>query len=324
MKKIIYFGVGENLKNLPQIKCDYFVDNNAKIQGSMFEGKEVMSPDVLLTEDKENIEIIIISSAYNDISMQLTEMGFKDQVHFFDAFQYFELKKVREIKGMHFDVEDEFLEIYKKCKNYTMTTWERMYSLYQAVKYVVNRNIEGDFVECGVWRGGSSMVIAMTLLKLGVDNRKIILYDTFKGMSEPTEDDIDMYNNEAMPVWSNQATSDYNKWCYASLEDVHYNMSLTQYNMNNVSFVEGMVEDTIPRTNPNKIAILRLDTDWYESTYHEMNHLFPIVSNLGVLIIDDYGHWQGARKAINQYFEENKYFYMLQKIDETGRVMIKA
>ena len=81
-----------------------------------------------------------------------------------------------------------------------------------------------------------------------------------------------------------------------------------------INFVRGKVEDTIPKNMPEKIALLRLDTDWYESTYHELKYLFPLLSKNGVLIIDDYGHWKGAKKAVDQYFGENNIQIFLKKI----------
>src|SRR5690606_23062787 len=100
-------------------------------------------------------------------------------------------------------------------------------------------------------------------------------------------------------------------------------MSLSAYPAGNIRYVAGKVEDTIPAVIPDKIAILRLDTDWYSSTKHELVHLFPKLSNGGILIIDDYGHWEGARKAVDEYFEETGTRIYLSRIDETGRVAVK-
>jgi O-methyltransferase len=85
----------------------------------------------------------------------------------------------------------------------------------------------------------------------------------------------------------------------------------------------GKVEDTFPKDTPDKIAILRLDTDWYESTRHELIHLYPKLSIGGVLIIDDYGHWEGARKAVDEYINDNTLRILLNRIDYTGRIAVK-
>jgi len=221
------------------------------------------------------------------------------------------------------DKDEKFIRIYNKCKKYTMTSKERMYALYKAVEYIINAKIHGDFVECGVWRGGSAMLIAYTLLELNTTNRKIYLYDTFKGMTEPREDDYSVSNKDirAINKWKKEQKKDYNKWCYASLSEVKNNMALTRYPDNNIILVKGKVEETLPKTIPHKIAILRLDTDWYESTKHELIHLFPLVSKNGVLIIDDYGVWAGSKKAVDEYFSNKP--ILLNRIDDSGRIGIK-
>jgi hypothetical protein len=100
-------------------------------------------------------------------------------------------------------------------------------------------------------------------------------------------------------------------------------MFLTKYPQNNLVFVKGMVENTIPASIPSQISLLRLDTDWFESTYHELKYLFPLLSNKGIVIIDDYGHWMGAKEATDKFFSENKILILLNRIDGTGRLGIK-
>lgn len=222
------------------------------------------------------------------------------------------------------DMEEEFKEISEKCISYTMTSRERMYSLYQAVKYVVSSKIPGDFVECGVWKGGSSMLMAYTLLKLGEINRKIYLYDTFTGMSKPTENDKTILNSEsAIEAWRKYQREDYNEWCFAPLGEVKNNLALTGYPLSNLVFIKGRIEDTIPETTPATISILRLDTDWFESTYHELKYLYPLLSKGGVVIFDDYGHWTGSKEAPDKYFLENNVSILLNRIDYAGRLGIK-
>jgi hypothetical protein len=97
----------------------------------------------------------------------------------------------------------------------------------------------------------------------------------------------------------------------------------TGYNRDKFHFVQGMVEDTLPEKAPEQIALLRLDTDWYESTRHELIHLFPRLSRGGVLIIDDYGDWEGARKAVDEYIAQHNVAILLNRIDHTGRIGVK-
>ncbi len=221
-------------------------------------------------------------------------------------------------------MDRKFLEIYKICQNYTMTSVERMYALHKAVEYVIRNNLKGDFVECGVWRGGSAMLMALSLQELGDLNRQLYLYDTYEGMVEPTQKDINYKGGSAQELLKKQdKASSRSVWCYASLSEVKMNLKSTGYPIAKIKFIKGRVEETIPQMIPSQIAILRLDTDWYESTRHELKHLYPLLVKGGILIIDDYGHWQGARQAVDEYLNENKINNLLNRIDYTGRLLIK-
>jgi len=199
-----------------------------------------------------------------------------------------------------------------------------MYALYQSVKYIIDSKVAGDFVECGVWRGGSSMLAAYSLLKFADSQRKIYLYDTFEGMPKPMEKDkLLLDGSSAINIWRHYQSGNIDKFCFAGLDEVKNNMSLTRYPQDNMIFVKGKVEATIPKVMPSKISLLRLDTDWFESTYHELHYLFPLLSKGGVLIIDDYGHWSGAKEATDKYFRENNIHILLNRIDYTGRLGIK-
>jgi O-methyltransferase len=204
-----------------------------------------------------------------------------------------------------------------------MTSPERMYALYKAVEYVLRAGIEGDFVECGVWRGGSAMIIALSLMRAGVCGRDIYLYDTYEGMTTPTARDTDIQGGDARSAMDRIERHGTQRWCEASLEDVRNNLLSTGYSQDRVVFVKGKVEDTIPATSPREIALLRLDTDWYESTYHEFVHLYPLLRSKGVLILDDYGHWRGSREATERYLSENSIALLLDRVDYTCRVAVK-
>jgi Macrocin-O-methyltransferase (TylF) len=189
------------------------------------------------------------------------------------------------------NLDPDFLELYVKCREYTMTSWERLYALYKAIYYIVENRIPGDIVECGVWRGGSMRLAAMTLLSLGINDRTLYLYDIFEGMTAPdAELDVDVHGNRAIDDWSQIKRRDV-KWSYAPIEEVRQTIETTGYPMNRVELVKGPVEVTIPDAIPQRIALLRLDTDWYASTKHEIEHLYPLLSPQGVLALDDYGHY---------------------------------
>ena len=154
-------------------------------------------------------------------------------------------------------------------------------------------------------------------------DRKIYLYDTFEGMSEPTEKDISYKNEDADIEWKESQKGNINEWCYSPLDEVKNNLYSTGYPKDKLFFVKGKVEDTIPGTLPDQVSVLRLDTDWYESTYHELLHLYPLLSKNGFLIIDDYGYWKGAREAVEQYFGENKVKIFMNRLDNSARAGIK-
>jgi O-methyltransferase len=222
------------------------------------------------------------------------------------------------------DFSQDEIEIFRQVSPYTMTSKERVFALINAVRYVTHHKIPGDMVECGVWKGGSMMAIAKTLLTEKDQSRELYLFDTFSGMSEPSEKDRDFNGQAATKLLEISSKEDQWIWCNAPLEGVQNVMSKTGYDQTKVHFIQGKVEDTLPANAPEEIALLRLDTDWYESTRHELIHLFPRLSKHGVIIIDDYGYWQGAKKAVDEYFEGHNIKILLNRIDETGRIAIKS
>ena len=217
------------------------------------------------------------------------------------------------------DFTDEQQALCAEVQMFTQTSRERIVTLADAVEYVVRREIPGDFVECGVWMGGSAMVIAKTLLRLGVRDRRIWLYDTFGAMPQPADHERDVNRDFAGRLPERvQADAPYGE--YVPL--VRGNVESTGYPADRITCVSGMVEETIPGEIPDGIALLRLDTDWHSSTAHELEHLYPLLAAGGVLIIDDYGHFQGARKAVDEYFAENP--ILLTRVDYTGRMGTKV
>lgn len=213
-------------------------------------------------------------------------------------------------------------EIVARVSPFTMTSLERRASLLGAVDHVVKHGIAGDMVECGVWRGGSMMAVALALIARGDTSRHLYLYDTFEGMSEPTEADRAL-SGESAQAQLERADRDHALWAVAGFEDVQANLASTGYPAERIHYVKGKVEDTLPATLPQRIALLRLDTDWYESTRHELTHLYPLLSRNGLLIIDDYGHWQGAKQAVDEYFANSAEPVFLHRVDYTARLLVK-
>ena len=188
--------------------------------------------------------------------------------------------------------------------------------MYKNLQYIVKNNIQGDIVECGVWRGGMMQLAALTLTHLGDQSRKIYLYDTFDGMPEPEDRDISCDGSSAHLAWK-KANDKGLKWGFgATLDEVRSTLLSTGYPQDKMVFVKGMVEDTIPDTLPDKhVAILRLDTDLYKSTYHELLHLFPRLVVGGILVVDDYGYCLGAREATDKYIADNNIIMLLTRVN---------
>jgi O-methyltransferase len=229
-----------------------------------------------------------------------------------------------EANGYPPDFTAEQIATIEAVAEYTMTTAERIVALIDAVRYIVSNGIGGDFVECGVWRGGSMMAVARTLLTLDAGDRHLYLYDTFEGMTEPGAVDVNYRGEDAREQFQKLKIDDTScDWCFASIDDVRRAMASTGYDMEKVHFVKGPVEATVPDNAPERIALLRLDTDWYESTRHELIHFYPRLVRGGVLLLDDYGYWEGARKAVDEYVKENRLSLLLNRIDCTGRVAVK-
>ena len=215
-------------------------------------------------------------------------------------------------------------DILAQVRPYTMTSPERVAVLVEATRHILAQGICGDFVECGVWKGGSAMAAALALQASGDTNRDLWLYDTYEGMSEPSSNDVSYDGESAAEQLQHQDIHNPRSvWCYSPLEEVQANLKSTNYPEQRLHFVKGRVEDTLPNTLPDRIALLRLDTDWYESTKHELTHLYPRLVSGGILIVDDYGYWQGSRRAVDEYFDEHGSRPMLVRIDATARIAVK-
>ena len=227
------------------------------------------------------------------------------------------------------EATDEHLKIMNICSKYTMTPRSCQWALIQSVEWIANNEIEGDIVECGVWKGGNLILCGLMLKMLHFD-RLVWGYDTFTGMSKPTEHDYKIYDlklgNHSLvkEKWlANQKAGGVTGWNYEARDKVSDNFS-KEVGTDNLRLVAGKVEDTLVVEDnlPEKISILRLDTDWYESTKMELEVLFPRLEKGGVLIIDDYGCYAGSKKAVDEFFK-NFGFVWLHRVDYSCRLYIK-
>jgi O-methyltransferase len=225
--------------------------------------------------------------------------------------------------------EDREILTEVRARRLSMVSGERLLATIDAVRYVLHRDIPGALVECGVWRGGNVLAMVRALQQAGVDDREVFLYDTFEGMTSPGKADVSRFEPPAVETW-NEAQSGDRPWAWAFGQEI-YGLEFVQdvilgsgYPPDRIHFVQGPVEQTIPATVPEKIAVLRLDTDWYESTMHELRHLYPKIPTGGVFICDDYGHWEGACRAVDEYFSTVERPLLLTRTDYTGRMAVKS
>ena len=166
------------------------------------------------------------------------------------------------------------------------------------------------------------MAVALTLLRLGVTDRDLYLFDTFTGMTPPSERGRQAHGRaRRRPARRHRESS--HVWAVGRDEVVRDAIFGVGYPQERIHFVEGPVEETLPSNAPDEIALLRLDTDWYASTKHELVHLYPRLAHAGVLILDDYGYWQGARQAVDEYVPEHGLTLLLNRIDHTARIAVK-
>lgn len=219
------------------------------------------------------------------------------------------------------DYEDDYREVIRAVRPYTMTSVNKLHALISATKYIHDHDIPGAVVECGVWRGGGMHAVARTLDANGDHSRELYLFDTFEGMTAPTEKD-ERHDGQTAARLLETRQRNSTVWAYASLEDVRAGFAEVPYPSERIHYVEGPVEKTVPDQAPEQIALLRLDTDWYESTKHELDHLYPRLVSGGVLIIDDYGWWKGARTATDEFLAETGARLLLIRM-ASGRVAVK-
>jgi O-methyltransferase len=222
-------------------------------------------------------------------------------------------------------MKPEDRRIAERALPYSMTGVPRLAALIEAGRYCVRRAVPGDFAECGVWRGGSVLAMIYTLQELEATDRDIYLYDTFDGMPPPGEHDVSAFYGSMPDWWQKAERGDAKGWGFDPWvgEDAVREVVLASgYPEERLHFVKGPVEETLPDQAPDRLALLRLDTDWYESTRHELVHLWPRLSQGGVLIIDDYGDFEGCKRAVDEYFQGRA--PLLSPIDYSGRLAVKT
>ena len=205
----------------------------------------------------------------------------------------------------------EFSRLYRQVRSLTMVSNARLRGLYRAVKYVVAAGVPGDIVECGAARGGSAALMGLTLKKMGVHDRRLWVFDTYDGLPAPTANDPDF-----------EIARSYTGTCLGSLEEVKTSFQRLGIASQSV-LVKGLFQDTLATAPVGPIALLHIDGDWYESVKVCLDTLYDKVSDHGVIQLDDFGFWKGARKAAEEFFAERRIGPQLLKLDYSGRQFVK-
>jgi hypothetical protein len=192
------------------------------------------------------------------------------------------------------------------------------------IDYIIDCKIKGDLVECGV-QDGRIEKIWIEKLKEKNEERDIYMYDTFTGLTVPSEKDVGINNEfqtaeQVLDVWRQHQRHGVNTWCYCPLEKVISNLLEMNYPFHKLHFIKGDVRKTLldKKNIPDKIAILRLDTDWYDSTKVELETMWDNLVWGGVLILDDYYYWKGQQDAVDEFFKGTKYENRIQRFQTEG------
>jgi O-methyltransferase len=208
-----------------------------------------------------------------------------------DVYDMFpEIERHRQ-RGSFVDLlDEEFWHVVDRARPYTMLTIEALHEIHQAIRYLARSGVPGDLVECGVFMGGGVFAAAEWASAAGLASRRFFLYDTFCGFPDGTAPETDFQGN-VLKMYPHPHFRQI-------AEDV---VGRCAWPRDRFVFVEGDVARTLPETRPSRIALLRLDTDDYASTRVELELLYPLLSPGGVIMIDDYGHFRGSRRATDEF-----------------------
>ena len=222
------------------------------------------------------------------------------------------------------DADPRVAEIIEAVQPYSLTSPDRIMGLCAAVRYIERAGIPGAIVECGVWRGGSMMAAALSLLDIGATDRELFMFDTFDvtQIPVPSEHDVSRTGEPVAEAFVEAQKGDHGPFASLPVDRVKELVAGTGYPEERLNMVVGLVEETLPQQAPEPIALCRLDTDFYESTAVEMRELFPRIAPGGVVIVDDYGDFPGCRKAVDEYLEQNGIPLLLTRLDASGRLAV--
>jgi len=224
-----------------------------------------------------------------------------------------QLQSLLPSKRMHYSNDPEFDSLLRQITPYTMVTYDRLQTLYTNSKSICSSSVQGNFVECGVAAGGTSGLLSAVLLRYDLTTkRRLYSFDTFAGMPRPTEKDIHNGIHAQDTGWGEGT-------CSAPLESLTTLLqSLETTHL--VQPVPGLFAETLPKVKAaiGPIAFLHMDGDWYESTRDILMNLYDQLVPGAYVQVDDYGHWEGCRKALHEFFIDRDINVQLHSIDGSG------
>ena len=256
-------------------------------------------------------------------SREINESFYKKFIKSFLKLFNYKIVRINNFKDRYNDfiaeATEEELKIIDNFTESSLTTKANLWSIIQSLKYLDNNNIDGDVVECGVYKGGTLAMILRFLNNLKI-SRKIYGYDKF-------EEGL-----RYIKLTSHDKTIKGESFLDFSNDNIHKNDKQKNFNpikylpeieSDNVILVKGDIHETLTKEKniPKNIAFLRMDTDFYSSTKTQLEILFPRLVNGGVLHIDDYGTCPGVKKAVDDYFQSESIW--LHRVDYTCRLLIK-
>lgn len=206
----------------------------------------------------------------------------------------------------------ELAGLMEKCEPFTMVSRERMGTLYQLVKRLDQEGIRGDLVECGVCNGGTAGIIACASADSSLP-RVVRLFDSFEGLPEPS---AETDGPKALAEWAPGMD-------LGSIDKVRELFAALRIGEERVRIVPGWFEDTLPGYAMPEVGLLHVDADWYESVKLVLETFYPNVVPGGFVVLDDYGHWEGCRTAVDEFLVARRISVDLTEVDYTGRYFRK-
>jgi O-methyltransferase len=243
----------------------------------------------------------------------------------------YELNVSEAVRHLGYDMEDEARQKIRLVRSHTMLPYRRLITLYQQAVFCEKNEIQGSYVECGTWKGGAIGLMALANLQHATVRRDLHLFDSFEGLPEPDE----AIDGEKAAQFARDLGARANgklaplEGAFGSVGTLEINKQLLEkvvgYDTNHLHYYKGWFQDTLPRhaADVGDIAILRLDGDWYSSQSVCLDYLYDKVVSGGFVIIDDYGWFDGDRRAVDEFMQRKQIRAFLNHIDNAGRYWIK-